>query len=130
MNQAQSFNLSSSLFSNYAALFVKLVLLLVIAYLAVMLFNLIRDKFISPATEPKKEEITGLFTILHKLFTIGGWGFIIGNVLHTILGAITHSAMHNRPQLTAGNWDYLLFGVILIFVGKGLNAGLQQLKKA
>lgn len=110
-------------------LFVKLVLLIVVAYLAVLLFNLIRDKFISPAKEPKKDDINGLFIILCKLFTIGGWGFIIGNISKTILEAFSKAAFHSPVTLSTGSWDYLLFGIILIFVGKGLNAGIQQIQK-
>lgn len=117
-----------NLLNNYSALFVKLILILIVAYLLVMLFNLIRDKFISPTTEAKKDDITGLFIILYKLFIFGGWGFIVGNLVEVFLSLITKGAFH-APQLNIGSWDYLLFGIILIFVGKGLNAGIQQLKK-
>ena len=73
-----------NLLNNYSALFVKLILILIVAYLLVMLFNLIRDKFISPTAEVKKDDITVLFTILGKLFIFGGWGFIVGNLVHSI----------------------------------------------
>jgi hypothetical protein len=94
-----------------------------------MLFNLIRDKFISPSPEFKKDEITGLFTILHRLFWLSGWGFIIGNIVQCILNVISKQAAYPGAHPEMGSWDYLLFGIILIFAGKGLKAGLEQLKK-
>ena len=115
MEQKQSFNMTSDFLAGFTTLFIKLVFLIIFVYLIVLLMNFLRDKFINQVTNTKKDDITDLLTILNKLFFISGFGFIIANLIQFPLNQFTH---HNSNAMMSfrGEWDYLAFGIILVFV--------------
>jgi len=127
-SQHQSFNMESSIFSDFSMLFIKLVMAIIAVYVIILILNFLRDKFISKVTDPKKEGISDLLALLSKLFFLSGFGFIIGNIVQQIL----EMGAGRNHMVTAvnfrGDWDYLTFGIILIFVGIGLKSGKKMLE--
>ena len=115
MEQNQSFNVTTDFLSGYTTLFIKLVFLIILVYLIVLLMNFLRDKFINTVTDTKKDDIADLLTVLNKLFFISGFGFIIANMIQFLLNKAGGNAMLSFR----GEWEYLTFGIILIFVGIG-----------
>lgn len=129
MDQKQSFNLNADFLGGFTSVFMKLVFAIIAVYLIVMILNFLRDKFIRKDPDSKKDDILSLLTILHKLFFVSGFGFIIANVFQFILSEMggRHS---NMPSMNfRGEWEYLTFGIIIIFVGIGFKAGNKILKK-
>ncbi len=112
----QSFNLNANVLSNYAGVFIKIVIAVIIAYIVVILINFFRDKFIKKDNLSPEPDFKDLLHILHKLCFLGGFGFILGNIIQVILDGASD---HRSPIQFRGNWDYLTFGVILIFIGIG-----------
>ena len=129
MDQKQSFNLNADFLGGFTSVFIKLVFAIIAVYLIVMILNFLRDKFIREDAGSKKDDISNLLTILHKLFFVSGFGFIIANIFQFILSEMggRHS---NMPSMNfRGEWEYLTFGIIIIFVGIGFKAGNKILKK-
>lgn len=129
MDQKQSFNLNADFLGGFTSVFMKLVFAIIAVYLIVMILNFLRDKFIRKDPDSKKDDILSLLTILHKLFFVSGFGFIIANVFQFMLSEMggRHS---NMPSMNfRGEWEYLTFGIIIIFVGIGFKAGYKILKK-
>ncbi len=129
MDQKQSFNLNADFLGGFTSIFMKLVFVIIAVYLIVLILNFLRDKFINNVTDTKKDNISDLLIILNKLFFISGFGFIIGNIVQVLFSQMTN---HNRGLGTMnfrGDWDYLTFGIILIFIGIGLKVGNNTLKK-
>ncbi|MCH4551448.1 hypothetical protein [Aestuariibaculum lutulentum] len=122
MKTTETFNLSSNILNNYSLLFVKLVITVILIYTIILIINFLKDKFINKVDNSQKVEINVLLILLNKLFFISGFGFIIGNVLNVLFLEM------GRKRLPA-NWDYLTFGVILIFVGLSFKAANKALKK-
>lgn len=118
MDQKQSLNVGADFFSGFTAAFIQLVSLIIVVYLLLVLINFLRDKFINKETDTKKEEIGDLLIILNKLFFGGGIGFITANIFQSIL---SHTPAPNMNPIMnfRGEWDYLVFGIILISVGIG-----------
>ncbi len=83
-----------------------------------MVLNFLRDKFINKETGTKKDDINDLLIILNKTFYVSGFGFIIANIFQAILNRGTHQNGNAIINFRA-EWDYLTFGIILIFVGIG-----------
>ena len=128
MDQKQSFNLTADFLNGFSSIFMKLVLIIIIVYLIIMILNFFRDKFINKQTDTKRDDILELLTILNKLFFVSGFGFIIGNVFQFLLSQI--GTNHNMPMMNIkGDWDYLTFGIIMIFIGIGFKIGKNVLKK-
>lgn len=128
MDKKQSFNLNADLLNDFSLIFIKLVFVIILIYIVIMILNFLRDKFINKEVVPQKDDIVNLLTILNKLFFISGFGFIIANILNAILSQITKT--HNMPSFNfKGDWYYLTFGVILIFIGIGFKASTKILKK-
>lgn len=129
MDQKQSFNLNADFLGGYSTVFMKLVFVIIAVYLLVMILNFLRDKFILSEPSPKKDEISDLLVILNKLFYVSGFGFVIANILQFLLSQI--ESRHNRVGAMSfrGDWDYLTFGIIIIFIGIGFKVALKVLKK-
>jgi len=129
MNPNQSLNLNADFFNNYSAMFIKVVFLLITVYILIMIMNFLRDKFINKETDTKKDDISNLLIILNKLFYISGFGFIIGNIVQFLFSGLT-DGRHNMPGMNfRGEWDYLVFGLIIVFMGIGFKHGNNILKK-
>jgi len=127
MNPKQSFNLSTDFLGDFSSIFMKLVLLIVVVYIIIMILNFLRDKFLNKQTDTKKDDILELLAILNKLFFVSGFGFIIGNIVQMFF---THIYIFSSGQPNyINNWDYLTFGIILIFIGMGFKYGRNILKK-
>lgn len=128
MDQKQAFNLTADFLNGFSSIFMKLVLLIIVVYLIIMILNFLRDKFINKQTDTKKDDILELLTILNKLFFVSGFGFVIGNIFQFLLSQIDDN--HNMPMMNLkGDWDYLTFGIIIIFIGIGFKIGKNVLKK-
>lgn len=125
--QQQSFNIPSDFFGSFFTLFINLVFLIVIAYLLILVLNFFRDKFINKDSPVKNQDHLELITILQKLFFVSGFGFVIANILQFMLSQMSG----NRANVVqfVGDWDYLTFGIILIFVGMGFGAGKKLVLK-
>lgn len=122
MKTSEAFNLNSNILNTYAILFVKLVIAVILIYTIILIINFLKDKFINKVDNAPKVEINLLLILLNKLLFISGFGFIIGNILNVLFSEM------GRNRLPA-NWDYLTFGVILIFVGLSFKAANKALKK-
>ncbi len=128
MDQQQSFNLTADFLNGFSSIFMKLVLIIIIVYLIIMILNFLRDKFINKQIDTKKDDILELMTILNKLFFVSGFGFIIGNIFQVLLSRIGNN--QNMPMMIIkGDWDYLTFGIIMIFIGIGLKVGKKLIIK-
>lgn len=129
MDQKQSFNLNADFFGGFTAIFVKLVFAIIVVYLLVMVMNFLRDKFINKEASRQKDDISDLLVILGKLFYISGFGFVIANVFQVLFSQIDsrHSSMASMNF--RGEWDYLTFGIIIIFVGIAFKVGNRVLRK-
>lgn len=127
MEQKQSFNLTSDFLNGFSSIFMNLVLIIIAVYLIIMILNFLRDKFINKQTDTKKDDILELLTLLNKLFFVSGFGFVIGNFFQNILPRI---GGNNMPMMNIkGDWDYLTFGIIIIFIGIGLKVGKKLIIK-
>jgi len=128
MDQNQSFNLNADFLGGFTSTFMKLVFIIITVYLIVLILNFLRDKFISKVTDSKKDNISDLLIILNKLFFISGFGFIIGNIIQVLFSQLTNYGGLGTMKFR-GDWDYLTFGIILIFVGISFKVGNKALKK-
>ena len=123
----QSLNLTADLLNGFSSVFMTFVYVIIIVYLIILIMNFLRDKFIGNQSEAKKDDITVLLTILNKLFFVSGFGFIIGNLLQVFFSS---ASSHNNIGINIkGDWDYLTFGIILIFMGLGLKAAKATILK-
>nr|WP_320023031.1 hypothetical protein [uncultured Draconibacterium sp.] len=129
MDQKQSFNLNADFLGGFTAVFMKLVFVIIVVYLLLMILNFLRDKFINNEATKQKEDISDLLIILHKLFYISGFGFVIANIFQFLLSQI-NSHHGNMPAMNfRGEWEYLTFGIIIIFVGIGFKVANKILQK-
>ena len=129
MDQKQSFNLNADFLGGFTSIFMKLVFVIIVVYLLLMTLNFLRDKFINKEATKKKDDISDLLTILNKLFYISGFGFIIANIFQFLLSQINSRHGHMPSMNFRGEWEYLTFGIIIIFIGIGFKAGNKILKK-
>lgn len=128
MDQKQSFNLTTDFLNGFSSTFMKFVYAIILVYVIVLILNFLRDKFINKQTDTKRDDITVLMTILNKLFFIAGFGFIIGNIFQFLLSRIDNQ--NNMPMMNIkSDWDYLTFGIIMIFIGIGLKVGKKMIIK-
>lgn len=128
MDQNHSFNVNADFLSGYTSTFMKLVFIIIAVHLIVLILNFLRDKFINKVTDSKKDNISDILIILNKLFFISGFGFIIGNIIQVLFSQMTDHGQLGTFQFR-GDWDYLTFGIILIFVGISFKVGNKALKK-
>ena len=120
----QSLNINS----DFTSVFFKTVIAIVLIYGFIITIHFLRDKFINKETVSKAPQITDLLGILNRLFHFAGFGFIIGNIILVIL---TQADFTYNKQLIflRGEWDYLTFGIILIFIGIGFKSAKKLLHK-
>ena len=112
----QTFNLSPEFLGGYTEVFVRIVMVIILFYGFILILNFFRDKFIKKETLSQEPHIVDLLSILNKLFYLSGFGFAIANFLRVILNKQRGNEI--MPSFT-GTWDYLTFGIILIFMGVG-----------
>ena len=129
MDQKQSFNLNADFLGGFTSIFMKLVFIVIAVYLFIMIINFLRDKFISKEPSMKKDNISDLLVILNKLFFISGFGFVIANIIQFLLSQIPSRHSNMTSMNFRGEWEYLTFGIILIFIGIGFKIGNKILKK-
>ena len=129
MDQKQSFNMNADFFGGYPSIFMKLVFVIIAVYIILLILNFLRDKFINKVTDTKSDNISDLLIILNKLFFISGFGFITGNIVQILFSQITKHNSGFGSMSFRGDWDYLTFGIILIFIGIGFKVGNKALKK-
>ncbi|MEI6950791.1 hypothetical protein V9K67_26650 [Paraflavisolibacter sp. H34] len=123
----QSLNFQADLFASYSTLFVKFVALIILIYALVIVVNFFRDKYINKTETAHREDILGLLSLLNKLLFFSGFGFVVANIFQVVLNEITRDS---GPQMSFhGKWDYLTFGIILIFMGSGLKYGKKVILK-
>lgn len=128
MDQQQSFNLNADFFGGFSSIFMSLVYAIILVYIIIMILNFLRDKFINKEAGTRRDEVIDLLTILNNLFFVSGFGFIIGNIFQAILSQVPYR--NSGPAMSFRDaWDYLTFGIILIFIGIGLKLGKKILKK-
>jgi len=129
MDQKQSFNLNADFLGGFTSIFIKLVFAIIVVYLLVMVLNFLRDKYINKETNKQKDDISDLLIILNKLFYISGFGFVIANIFQFLLSRIGGRQSNFSSVNFRGEWEYLTFGIIIIFVGIGFKVGYKMLKK-
>lgn len=127
----QTFNLSPEFLGGYTEVFVKIVITIIVFYgffliLNILILNFFRDKFIKKEALSLKPHIVDLLSILNKLFYLSGFGFVIANFLRVMLNKQRGNEI--MPSFT-GTWDYLTFGIILIFMGVGFRLAKKAILK-
>ena len=129
MKENQSFNLNTNFMNNFSYLFVKLVFIIIISFLIIMVINFLRDKFINQEKATTKNSIIDLIFILNKLFYISGFGFVIANIFQMIFSKISDSNSRIPNFKITGEWEYLTFGIIIIFIGISFKVIYKTLSK-
>lgn len=122
----QSFNLNTEFLGGHTGVFVKVFVAIILMYGFIILVNFFRDKFVNTDSKTKNPEIIDLLTILNKLFFISGFGFVLSNIIQMLFKQISRN---NRVKLLGGDWDYLTFGIILIFMGIAFKAAKKVILK-
>jgi len=122
----QSSNLNADFLGGYTGVFIKIVIAIILVYGFIILVNFFRDKFINTDSKSKNPEIIDLLTILNKLFFVSGFGFILANLIKILL---LQASVGRYVAVAGGDWDYLTFGVILIFIGIGFDLAKKGVKK-
>ncbi|PZX17225.1 hypothetical protein LX69_01540 [Breznakibacter xylanolyticus] len=114
----------NGIFSNgFASLFMKLIFVIIIAYLVMMVINFLRDKFINKEPMFQKNDIGELLQILYKVFIFSGLGFMVGNIVQFFFTQRPQYAGNiGASMIVNNNWDDLKIGIILIFIAIGFNA--------
>lgn len=129
MDQNQSFSLNSDFLGGYTSVFMKLVFVVIAVYVIILILNLLRDKFINNATDTRKDSISDLLIILNKIFFVSGFGFIIGNIVQVLFAFWSRRHGNGFGGLKIrGDWDYLVFGIVLIFLGIAFKVANRALK--
>lgn len=125
----QSFNLNAAGFGRHTEFFIKIVMAIIFVYVFILLLNFLRDRYINKDTTSKPPQIIDLLSILNKLFLISGFGFIVGDILQSLLSESTRNGGINTLMNFRNNWDYLTFGVVLIFIGIAFKVAKQTIVK-
>ena len=112
----KSFNLNADFLGGYSGIFIKIIILIMIIYSFIIIINFLRDKFLDLEKISNAPKIVDLLSVLNKIFYFGGFGFIVANIVQVILSKISRN---KRTMNFMGDWDYLTFGIILIFMGIG-----------
>lgn len=116
MNASQNFEMSGFISENYDDLFVVLIVTVIFAYVFLAGFNFLRQKYLLKEASTYDFNLPIFILILQKLFFYGGIGFIVGNCIERLFNEFKNNA------LGANNWNYLVFGIILIFLGIALKS--------
>lgn len=120
--KTQNFNIDA-LFGNLPVLFTKFVLAILIVYILIQVINFLSAKFIHKEPEFKTLNFESILIILNKIFIPSGLGFIIANIIHSIITEASNSYHFN-------GWHNLIFGIVLIFVGFGSKYAAKALNNA
>lgn len=123
-----SINLSTGFLGGHSGVFLKILTLVIFVYVFIMLLNFLRDKFLEKDSISKEPQIIDLLSILNKLCFLSGVGFIVANIIEFILSHATRSG-RNKSLSFLGEWDSLAFGIILLFVGMGLDMARKEMLK-
>ncbi|WP_159517758.1 hypothetical protein [Sunxiuqinia indica] len=129
MDKKQSFNLNADFLGGFTSIFMKLVFIIIAVYLLILILNFLRDKFINQEATKKKDDISDLLIILNKLFYVSGFGFVIANIIQFLFSQIPVRHSNMASMNFRGEWEYLTFGIIIIFIGVGFKVGNKMLKK-
>tara|TARA_B100000809_G_scaffold141837_1_gene139409 strand:- start:49183 stop:49644 length:462 start_codon:yes stop_codon:yes gene_type:complete len=125
----QSFNLNAAFSGGFTRVFLKILIAITLVYVFVLILNFLRDKFLHNEANNKEPKITDLLSILNKLCYFSGFGFVLGNVLQIILLQLTGNSRNKASLNFVGEWDYLTFGIILIFIGIGFKIAKKEILK-
>ncbi len=120
--KTQNFNIDA-LLGNLPVLFSKFVLAVIIIFLFLQVINFLSAKFINQEQEFKALNIESILIIFNKIFIPSGFGFIIANIIHSIITEVSNSYHFS-------GWQNLIFGIVLIFVGFGAKFAAKSLNKA
>jgi len=120
MNPKQAFNF----FGDYSVVFIKLVFAFLAIYSLYLILNFLRDKFLKSSSAHKPDNVSDLLIILNRLFVYSGAGFILANIVDMIIVGVVNSSV-----MSANENSYLIFGIILIFIGIGFNVTKNKLQK-
>ncbi|WP_298487556.1 hypothetical protein [uncultured Maribacter sp.] len=123
----QNFNLNQDFMNGYTTIFLKIVLAIVVIYALVLVISFLRDKYISKEFKSSRVDYIELLLLLYKVFVTSGWGFILGNILQFTLKAFSANK-NNFFKKLQGDYDYLIFGVVIIFMGIGFNAAKKAIE--
>ncbi len=108
----KTFNLSPNIFSSFIELFCWMVFTIIIAYLLIMGINFLREKFLVNDKPLAKGSFLELIAILGTLLSLAGFGFIVANIFQQVLNVLS-----NNHMSLPGEWNYLTFGIISVFIG-------------
>ncbi|SKB70611.1 hypothetical protein SAMN05660776_2600 [Salegentibacter holothuriorum] len=118
--QKQSFDLQANLLqAQFPTMFKDFVFILLLFFAFLILINLFKNIFVSPKQTPPKDYIVLLLIILNKIFLFGGIGFIVANIIKNSFEEISSNDGAKFNFLSV--WEEMAFGIILLFVGIGLN---------
>ncbi len=125
--ETQSFGLNTSLFGNYPSLFVNCVVAVILIYGFFVLINFLRDKFTDKEPLSRDPQIVDLISVLHKLFYLSGFGFVLANILEVLLSKWSMRPGSLDMFNSGASWGNLSFGVILIFIGLAFKAAKKEI---
>jgi hypothetical protein len=118
--QKQSFDLQANLLqAQFPELFKDFIFIIILFFTFLILVNLFKNIFVKSKPTSPKYYIVLLLIILNKIFLFGGIGFIVANIVKNIFKEIGSSATQKFSII--GAWEDLSFGIILLFIGLGLN---------
>ncbi len=117
MNSNQAF----SFWGDYSLLFIRLVFAFLFIYALILILNFLRDKFILKEISTKKESVSELLLILNKLFLMSGLGFMVSSGVYSAIVGISRN-MFNGSVNFGNSLNYLVFGILLIFIGLGFKS--------
>jgi hypothetical protein len=124
MNPKQTFNF----FGDYSVVFIKLVFAFLAIYALYLILNLLRDKFINDSSVHKRDNVSDLLNILHRLFIYSGAGFIFANIVDLIIVGVGRN-LFNSSAMSVNENTYITFGIILIFIGVGFKVAKAKISK-
>jgi hypothetical protein len=116
----QTLNLNTDFMNGYTTIFIKLIIAIIIIYGLVMVVNFMRDRYINEKSKTTNSDYLELLLLLHKIFIFSGWGFITGSLVQILFKQFWPSKNSFYKNLQ-GDYYYLIFGVIIIFVGISFN---------
>lgn len=124
MNSNQAF----SFWGDYSLLFIRLVFAFLFIYALILILNFLRDKFILKEISTKKESVSELLQILNKLFLMSGLGFMVSSGVYAIIAGLSRN-MFNGSMTSGNSLNYLVLGILLIFIGLGFKSACKIVDK-
>lgn len=116
----QSFDLKANLLqAQFPEMFKDFIFILLLFFAFLILVNLFKNIFGKSKQDTSRDYIMLLLIVLNKIFLFGGIGFIVANIIKKIF---EESGMKGAPKFNiVSAWEDLAFGIILLFIGFGLN---------